>query len=70
LFGTTPGQIYRHRYTALFGGISTIKRGKMGVLYNFNEAARLAYPTLSEFEIALLRIDIQERLAKRKMKEE
>jgi len=70
LFGIPRQTVYINKRTAMFEGISTIKKGKKGLRYNFNEAARLAYPTLSDYEIALLRIDIQDRLAKRQIKEE
>jgi hypothetical protein len=71
LFGTSRKTVYLNKHTDVYNGISTIKKGKnKGLRYNFNEAARLAYPTLSEYEIALLRIDIQDRIAKRRMKED
>lgn len=67
LWGYKRERIYQKSNYDITDRVSSIQWGH-GRRYNFYEAAKIAYPTLSDFEIALLRIDVQDRLLKKRNK--
>ena len=61
LLGRSPTTFSRDKNIDLFDKIGFIYRGRVRK-YSFTDAAKLAYPELTNYEIARLRVDINEKI--------
>ena len=61
LLGRSPNTFAKDKNIDLFDKIGFIFRGRVR-RYSFTDAAKLAYPELTNYEIARLRVDINEKI--------